>query len=162
MKTTHNKLIGLLATAIIGLTLSSCGGGGGSDKNDSGSSATQESTSTSTSSSTSSDSSKIGPTNLTGKVMTINHTIQNVKQVTFTSSSALKVTGTTTTGTYTFKRGSDARSATLSIFIPSKGITRLDIEMEFQNSTTAKASSFKGTINGTNSLNLGGGTVYFN
>ena len=34
MKTPYNKLIGLLATAVIGLTLSSCGGGGGGDKKD--------------------------------------------------------------------------------------------------------------------------------
>ncbi len=41
MKTKHNKIIGLLATTVMGLTLCSCGGGGGGSSSKDGDSASE-------------------------------------------------------------------------------------------------------------------------
>ncbi|MBQ8479760.1 MAG: hypothetical protein IJ503_05160, partial [Akkermansia sp.] len=145
------------------------GGGGGSSSTPSDSTTTENNDNDSNESNgnTTTDSvKKIGPTNLNGKTLTLNHTIQGVRNVTFTSSSALRVTvdGRTITGSYNFTRKNDARGATLVLYIPNVGMTRLTLEMEFQNATTAKSSSCIAILtNGrdTTNLNLGGGTLYF-
>jgi len=172
MKTPYNKLIGLLATAVIGLTLSSCGGGGGGgDKEESPStdnSTTSNTTNSSINNNTGSTSSntpsfvqKIGPTSLVGKSLAWQDTIQGVKGVQFTGLTSLLVQGTSTKGTYSFTRGNDARSATLIIRVPALNLNSLTFQMEFQNSTTATTSSVKATLGGSTNLNLPKYTLTF-
>ena len=158
MKTTHNKLIGLLATAVIGLTLSSCGGGGGGDKSDSSDdsySSKDSSSNVSAPAITSGDKIRITVSSTVVEGFSLSDTL------TIISSSQLK-TGIGATGAYTYTRNGGASatfSYTTSGIHQSFGSAAATIyktlkakyELTFTSSTTAKVKSitYETAIGGT-------------
>ena len=142
MKT--NKLINLLATSIIGLTLCACGGGGGGGG---GNSDSDSGADTSTQNSGYTSENMIGLSSLTNISMIMGHELQGVKSVKFTTDTTVRtyVNKTYHYGEYRFVRTSDT-DATLEYSIPSLKLYDVRIQMTFTSETKARANSVTATL----------------